>query len=81
MLHKWRGIIDCILTLEIPKVGKHSVAIAATTDRDALIVFKRSVIAGYANALNKAENETERLFRQSQLEHMKHVLDVIIPEP
>lgn len=72
--------MDYILTLEIPKVGKHSVAIAATTDRSALIVFKRSVLAGYANAVKKAESETERLFRESQLEHMQRVLNIIIPE-
>ena len=72
--------MDCILTLEIPKVGKHSVAIAATTDRSVLVAFKRSVVSSYANAFARAESDTERLFRRSQLEHMRRVLDVIIPE-
>jgi len=72
--------MDCVLTLEIPKVGKHSVAIVATTDRAALIAFKRSVLDNYANAIKRSDNQIERLFRQSQFEHLERVLDVIIPE-
>jgi len=72
--------MKCILTLEIPKAGKHSIAVAATCDRGILVQFKRTVLESYANAVRNAEGDSERLLRQSQYEHMQHVLDYLISE-
>lgn len=72
--------MKCILTLEIPKAGKHSVAVAATCDRGILVQFKQAVLESYANAVRNAEGDPERILRQSQYEHMQRVLNYLIPE-
>jgi hypothetical protein len=71
--------MECILTLEIPKAGRHSVAVAATSDQAVLLKFKATVLESYALAARNAEGQAERLLWQSQHEHMVRVLDYLIP--
>lgn len=72
--------MDLVLTLQIPKVGrKRPISIAATADHDAMLAFKRCVIAGYARSLRNADNEFEAMYLRSQYEHMQRVLDALIP--
>ncbi len=74
-------MIGAVLSLQIPSGNSQLITITMVSDRESLLTFKRNALARYEWALVTAHTATERVFRQSQWEHMNRVLDSLIPEP
>ncbi len=69
-----------VLTLQIPKGNEPSVSVAMTADKKCLLIFKQTILADYERQLWLAIDEVEAIVRRADLERLKKVLDVLIPD-
>jgi len=70
--------MDAVLLLQVP--GKNQVPVVMDANPHVLRMFKKSVLARYEWALIKANTPAEHVVQKGKLEHMRYVLDYLIPE-
>jgi len=72
--------METVLTLEIPRAGDHFFSVAMTSDPHVLLAFKNAVLRDYAMRIERAKTDGEMMVLVSQFEHMRRVLDNLIPD-
>lgn len=68
-----------ILTLQVPK-GARGIPVATTADPGALRAFKHAVIEEWEAKLETSGDELEATVYRFELERLRHVLELLIPE-
>lgn len=69
---------EAVLTLQIPR-GSRFIPVAMTTDKEVLDLFKRRVIEDCEKQEKDALDEIEALMRRAELERLRKILNVLIP--
>ena len=70
---------DVILTLHLPR-GNRFIPIAMCADPDVLRHFKSSVMALWKRELDLAEDEIVAVVRRAEVEKLRRILDLLIPD-
>lgn len=68
-----------VLSLQVPTAGQ-MLTVVMDSNHKLLLEFKRSVLIKYEWAVIRAETDIERDVRQKKLEHMRELLDFLIPD-
>jgi hypothetical protein len=68
-----------ILTLQVPK-GARGIPVATTADSGALRAFKQAVLEEWEGKLDASSDELEATVYRFELERLRHVLELLIPE-
>jgi len=72
--------MKAVLTLQIPKGTEPSVSIAMTANPDCLAYFKATVLDEQRQRLALVKDEVEAVVRSAELERLRKVLDLLIPD-
>jgi hypothetical protein len=70
---------EAVLTLQIPR-GSRFIPIAMTANENVLRLFKRQVILDCERQEKDAMDEVEALTHRAEIERLKKILDVLIPD-
>jgi hypothetical protein len=68
-----------VLTLQVPK-GVRAIPVATTADLGALRAFKHAVLEEWEAKLETSGDELEATVCRFELERLRHVLELLIPE-